>query len=317
MYIFLILFVPIPPSFFFMQNQKSTDNPHQTQKHFHKDLRREQKFYDENQQNVNDAEEEAKQFCADLRRLQQRNKCSNSTCEDICSTFSKYLRTNRFTPQDFKAFDKQMKQDAGVSFLRLNGCPSCDNHIYMPDDRCSNCPKCGHARFDSNGQPFETFLYFPLKPRFHSLLQTQRYVEMIQHECTRPSNPNLMTDVYDSPEWQRLMGPATSPNDRMGVQACVDGIPANQEGSHSVKPGTLINFSLSPTERGKHENIMLFFVIPTSIKDPHVKKYFDWIAEYELDDLFENGKCFVNKQNFNFDPVLKLTTVIRCGRSQS
>ena len=69
MYIFLILFVPIPPSFFFMQNQKSTDNPHQTQKHFHKDLRREQKFYDENQQNVNDAEEEAKQFCADLRRL--------------------------------------------------------------------------------------------------------------------------------------------------------------------------------------------------------------------------------------------------------
>lgn len=194
--------------------------------------------------------------------------------------------------RDFKGFDKEMKQEAGVSFLRLNGCPSCDNHIYMPDDRRAICPKCGNERFDASGKALETFLYFPLKPRLHALLQTQRYVEMIQHEYTRPSNPNIMADVYDSPEWQRLMGPATYPNDRMGFQVCVDGIPANAERTKSVKPIVGMNLSLSPTERGKHENMMMIGIIPTEIKDPHVKKYFDWIAEYELNDLFENGKLY-------------------------
>ena len=136
----------------------------------------------------------------------------------------------------------------------------------------------------------QTVLYFPIKPRLSALLKTKKYWNMCQHEAWRPHNPDIMTDVYDSPAWQRLMGPATFPNTRLGFQFCIDGIPAFAEGSHSVKPGTWVNLSLPPTERGKPENIMLLIVIPTAIKDPNVKKYYDFMATFELDDLFTNGK---------------------------
>ena len=143
-------------------------------------------------------------------------------------------------------------------------------------------------------------MYFPIKPRLTALLKTKKYRDMCQHEALRPHNPDLMTDVYDSPAWQRLMGPATYPNTRLGFQFCIDGIPAFSDGNRSVKPGTGSNVSLSPFERGKAENIMLFIVIPTDIKDPNVKKYYDFMATFELDDLFTNGNkspCHVKKYN--------------------
>lgn len=133
---------------------------------------------------------------------------------------------------------------------------------------------------------------------------------MCQHETSRRHNPDLITDVYDSPAWKRLMGPATYPNKRLGFQYCIDGIPAFAEGSHSVKPGTWVNLSLSPTERGKVANIMLLIVIPTKIKDPNVKKYYDFMATFELDDLFTNGKhvCVITRK-FNLTNVLLTTGV--------
>ena len=277
---------------------------------FFSDLRDAQFFQDSGE--ADNDEEERRRFCADLRRLQQRNKCSNATCEDICSTFAKYISVDL---NDFKMFDKEMRQEAGVSFLRLNGCP-CDKHIYLPNDRRTTCPSCGKSRFDTKGLAWETFLYFPWKPRLAALLRTKRYREMIQHEYLRPRNPDMMTDVYDSPEWQRLMGAPTYPNDRTGWQVCIDGIPANAEGSKSVKPIVAMNLSISPTERGKHENMMMLAILPASIKDPHTKKYFDWMAEYELDDLFKNGKFIEYNRNAN-TAGLNLCLVCRCGRSQN
>ena len=35
---------------------------------------------------------------------------------------------------------------------------------------------------------------------------------------------------------------------------------------------------------------MMLAILPASIKDPHTKKYFDWMAEFELNDLFHTGK---------------------------
>ena len=111
-----------------------------------------------------EAQREARSFCADLRRLQQRNKCTNATCEDICSTFAKYLK---MPAPDFRACDKKMKQQAGVHFLRLNGCPKCHQHVYVPEDRSEICPHvhangnvCGHSRFDENHKAWEVRRWF-------------------------------------------------------------------------------------------------------------------------------------------------------------
>lgn len=269
-----------------MQKQKAAINEVRKRIRFFADLRHTQ-FQTQDQEEADNHDAERRRFCADLRRLQQRNKCSNATCEDICSTFAKYISVDL---HDFKSFDKEMKREAGVSFLRLNGCPWCDKHIYLPDDRRKFCPSCNKSRFDEKGVAHETFLYFPWKPRLKALLRTRRYRDMIQHEYLRPKNPHMMSDVYDSPEWKRFMGPATYPNKRTGWQVCVDGIPANAEGSKSVKPIVAMNLSVSPSERGKHENMMMLAILPASIKDPHTKKYFDWMAEFELNDLFHTGK---------------------------
>ena len=45
--------------------------------------------------------------------------------------------------------------------------------------------------------------------------------------------------------------------------------------------------------------MLLIIVIPTSIKDPNVKKYYDWAAKYELDELYEVGIDGVKVKVFN------------------
>ena len=112
-------------------------------------------------------------------------------------------------------------------------------------------------------------LYFPLKERLHKLLQVQNYYQMCQHEGARPQpkDDDYMYDVYDAPSWKEFMGPVTYPNNRFGLIFCIDAWPAFECGSFSVKTGALMNFALSPTERGKPENILLLVVIPTAIKD--------------------------------------------------
>lgn len=98
-----------------------------------------------------------------------------------------------------------------------------------------------------------------------------------------------MTDIYDAPAWQEFMGPITYPNTRIGLQYCIDGFPVNGERTKSMKIGGFMNLSLPPTARGKPENMSIAIVIPTAIKDVGQKKYYDWMATYELNDLFYKG----------------------------
>lgn len=65
----------------------------------------------------------------------------------------------------------------------------------------------------------QTVYYFPLKTKLQSLLRVPKYKQMCQHEVLRPAkrNKNLMTDVYDSPAWQKFMGPSAYPNNRIGM----------------------------------------------------------------------------------------------------
>ena len=174
----------------------------------------------------------------------------------------------------------------GKAFEVLIGVGVCEFFLVV----CASCGWCCLFYTTNMFVLLQTVLYFPLKPRLRSLLKTKKYREMCQHEFLRPRNPDFLTDVYDGSAWKAFMGPATYPNDRIGLQYCIDAFPASAEGSQSLKPGFAMNLSLSPTERHKPENMLLLVVIPTSLKDPNVKKYYDFMATYELDDLFEHGK---------------------------
>ena len=112
---------------------------------------------------------------------------------------------------------------------------------------------------------------------------------MCQHECVRPRNDDLICDIYDGSGWKDFMGPVTYPNTRIGLQYCIDAFPTNAEGSRSTKPGGFMNLSLPPPARTKPEHMLMVIIIPTSLKEMSQKKYYDFMADYELNDLFYQG----------------------------
>ena len=198
-----------------------------------------------------------------------------------------------------------MQTRAGVGFLILHGCVKCDKFVFTPDDKRTHCPYvhvnghvCGEPRFDVNGKPKERVFYFPLRPKLAALLGTKKYWSMCQHEWDRPRNSDLITDVYDGTAWREFMGPATWPNTRLGFLYCQDGIPAFAAGTLSLKPAMFMNLSLPPSARSKAKNMILFMLMQQSIKEGQ-KKYYDFAAEFELQDLYRVGVAGVKVKIFS------------------
>ena len=134
--------------------------------------------------------------------------------------------------------------------------------------------------------------YFPLKSRLLKLLRLKEYLESLNHEYVRPRNTSYMSDVYDAPSWIEFMGSPSFPVERIGLLFCVDAIPAFAAGTLSLKPMEFINLSLPPGVRSKAENILLLMLLPSSLaKGIAQKKYYDFAATYELNDLAMTGRC--------------------------
>lgn len=93
-----------------------------------------------------------------------------------------------------------------------------------------------------------------------------------------------MSDVYDSPAWQKKMGPVgMGPGvNRIGLLFCVDGIPAFQKGHCGLEPAEYIILSLPPVERVKPANMLLQLLVPDHLKPEQQRKYFDFIAHHEM-----------------------------------
>lgn len=75
-----------------------------------------------------------------------------------------------------------------------------------------------------------------------------------------------------------------------GLLLCMDGIPAfSFAKEYSLKPLDFKVFSLPPAQREKIDYILLLMLVPDGLKGRGLKKYFDFAAKYELDDLFYSG----------------------------
>lgn len=131
--------------------------------------------------------------------------------------------------------------------------------------------------------------FFPLKARMKALLSTPKYWEMCQHEFTRPRNPHILSDVYDGTAWKSFMGECTYPNRRLGLLACGDGWPVFEANTLSLTPWMFQNLSLPPAARIKPKYILLYWLFDQGIKQEQQRKYFDFAASYELNDLYDNG----------------------------
>ena len=109
--------------------------------------------------------------------------------------------------------------------------------------------------------------YFPLKEQLHELLMLPVFRNLLMYESTRTRNEALMSDVYDTPRWRERMGQCTDQLTRIGVQYCVDGIPARQKkDSETVKPLQLSISSLPPWLRFQSRFMLIQMLIPAHLK---------------------------------------------------
>ena len=106
-------------------------------------------------------------------------------------------------------------------------------------------------------------------------------------ESRRKANNRIMSDVYDAPRWSELMGRVNKKKlERIALQKCVDGVePFNYGTNESVKPWQYCILSLPPHLRYKPGYMLLQMLIPAHLKGQAAKKYYDWAAEYEMNDL--------------------------------
>lgn len=74
-----------------------------------------------------------------------------------------------------------------------------------------------------------------------------------------------------------------------GFQLCMDGIPTFSCNTHSFKPLELKCESLPPTLRAKVHFILPLALLPSRMKNKALKKYFDFFADLELNDLYKEG----------------------------
>lgn len=255
---------------------------------------------------------------ADLRDMQRQHNCSNNAIKEFVRIFAKH--SSQKIRSGLKTFDRKAKNLAGCNYEVLHGCPKC-SHIYEEKSKKMFCPSintegnnCGHSRYNSKGEAHEVIFvdlvvlaiylnklpllqkvfYFPLRERLVALLRVPLFRKMLEYESRRqkPHNSKIMSDVYDGQVWQEFVGSATASLERIVFQGCVDAIPAFQCGSFSLKPFMLSNFSVAPKFRMKPEFMFLYMLIPTIIKGFAQKKYFDYVAKRELNDLYETGAGF-------------------------
>ena len=74
-----------------------------------------------------------------------------------------------------------------------------------------------------------------------------------------------------------------------GIQFCIDGVPAFANNQKSLKIAQIKFWSLPPAVRDKAEHHALYFLLPDDIKGTQQKKYYDFVAEFELNELFHVG----------------------------
>lgn len=154
-----------------------------------------------------DADQSAAKICVSLRQLQRRRGCSHVLLQDVLETMRPYLRC--LGPGRYTDADKKLQTEAGVFCHELHGCVGCNNYVFPHDDKSLRCPNCLAARYAdvTKKEPNEMIYYFPIAERMQALMQTKRFEHCANYELRRRSNDDFMTDLQDSPAWQKEMGP--------------------------------------------------------------------------------------------------------------
>ena len=96
-----------------------------------------------------------------------------------------------------------MNKRAGIEVHKYNGCVKCNKHIWDETDKGSICTNCGGHRYDTQGNPIEQVVHFPVKSRLEALLRDSIYFqEAVEYEkyrhYPREKYKGMMADVFST-----------------------------------------------------------------------------------------------------------------------
>ena len=110
------------------------------------------------------------------------------------------------------------------------------------------------------------------------------------YETRRKKNPDSISDLCDTPRWKRIAGPPTPTLTRILYQLCVDAFPwSGRKHQGSVKPSQIKLNSLPPYVRDKAKYIIVQMLVPAKLKTAAAKKYYDFAARFEMNELHNVG----------------------------
>ena len=85
--------------------------------------------------------------------------------ELLKGNFGDRVKSGVQLPANIRQADSSMREKAGASMVRYDGCIKCNQHVWGPADKSKVCPLCGGNRYDERGHAREQVIHFPLKPR--------------------------------------------------------------------------------------------------------------------------------------------------------
>ena len=228
-----------------------------------------------------------------LLKGQRLSGCTTKTLHIMRKVLKPFLVVpEKKNTKSEKQTEKELFEQSGAQLIKLHGCigQTCSHIFVVPQDKNTHCPLCGQCRYNEKGEPNEVCFYLPLREQLRSLLRIPIYRRLLLHEWRRPKPRNLMSDVYDAPRWKEKMGPPTEKLERIGLQLCIDSVPAhNRKNAGSVKPVQYSLLSLPPWIRYEARHMLNQMLIISDLKGLCAKKYYDWAATYEMEDLHRRG----------------------------
>ena len=93
-----------------------------------------------------------------LRDVQHKTGCTTRTLSTTLQELRPFFKEEYLQdlPQDdFRSIDRVINHKYAAISLKLNGCVDCHQHVFLPSDKTTRCPRCRFPRYNVKGQPNE------------------------------------------------------------------------------------------------------------------------------------------------------------------
>lgn len=172
---------------------------------------------------------------------------------------------------------RRMDRLSGIDLERYDMCINSCCAYTRPDlVGLDKCPHCTHPRFNSKGQPNQTYRVVPTIPRLRAAFENKSRAKELMYRHEFRSEAGKIKDIFDSKHYKSLLSQRvivdgeqldhcyfSQPTD-LALGHAMDGVSLFKSRSHSSSctPIITVIYNLPPQLRSRCANILINAVIP-------------------------------------------------------